>query len=345
MKMKFYTSIRNIGMFCLGLLILGACKKNIPTDQDSLGEDIVYNTKEFTPVLGRNTFYSNIVSIGQNTSQPLSFKIVNVRDLDGEPATVFNDKFPVKVWKEAYTGLEKSIAEIEAKRKIEYRPLLEILEHSGNINFWGQSARSAFVKAQPDSGYVFDIEVSNTGGRRYLRNFKLKPFREQPYEPSIEDPITGSSSYPYTNAIVSNMIGERTGRPLGSADIRVYMNKTENTGKGTKTLTISFLDSLNNPIDPAKFNETDWPKLVHGFNPRVVDKKVVYDVAYPIPLARVETAYTLANGTAAYLVFGYRRKGNLGYLELGAFAIPFAIYEEGDWEIQFRFPHEAPKFD
>ncbi|ULT28102.1 DUF5007 domain-containing protein [Sphingobacterium sp. E70] len=66
----------------------------------------------------------------------MTFKIVNARDIDGQPTTLFDDKFPVKIWKEAYTGFEKSIAEIEAKRKIEYRPILEILQKSGNINFW-----------------------------------------------------------------------------------------------------------------------------------------------------------------------------------------------------------------
>lgn len=345
MNKKFYTVIKNIGMFSAGLLMLSGCKKYIPTDQDSLGEDIVYNTTEFTPVLGRNTFYSNIVSIGQNTSQPLTFKIINVRDLDGQPATVFNDKFPIKIWKEAYTGLEKSIAEIDAKRKTEYRPLLEILEHSGNINFWGESAHSAFVKAQPDSGYVFDVEVANSGGVRYLRNFKLKPFRERAYEPTIIDPVTGSSPLPYFYAGVLNMIGAKTGRPLGPADVRVYFNKVENNGKVGKTLTVSFLDSLNNPIDPKMFNSTDWAKQIHGFNQRIVDKKVVYDVAYPIPLAPVRTDYTSIDGKLANLVISYQRKGIFGYLETCAFYTPFAIYEEGDWEIQFRFPHEAPKFD
>ncbi|WP_373564745.1 DUF5007 domain-containing protein [Sphingobacterium sp. E70] len=79
----------------------------------------------------------------------------------------------------------------------------------------GESGNSGFVKAQPDSGYVFDVELTNTGGRRYLRNFKLKPLRERPYEPSIIDPITGLSPLPYTfiTKMSSNMRGtERIGQ-------------------------------------------------------------------------------------------------------------------------------------
>ncbi|GEM62632.1 DUF5007 domain-containing protein [Sphingobacterium faecium NBRC 15299] len=345
MNIKFYNPLKQVALFGLGLFVLASCKNNIPDDIDSLGQDIVYSNNEITPILGRNTFYNNLVSIGQNTSQPLTFKMVNIRDIDGQPATIFNDKLPVTVWKESYNGLEKSIAEINAKRKTEYRPILEVLEHSGNINFWGESANAGFIKAQPDSGYVFDIEVSNTGGRRYIRNFKLKPFRERPYEPSIIDPITGLSMLPYTwPQNMRNMLGNRTKKPMFNSDVNVYFNKLESKGAGSSTLTISFLDSLNNPIDPAKFNATNWEKLVHGFKHRFENKKVVYDVAYPIPLAPIETDYA-PNGREAYMQFKYRRIGNFGQLEDCYFGFYFAIYEAGDWEIQFRFPNESPLFD
>ncbi|MDH5828166.1 DUF5007 domain-containing protein [Sphingobacterium faecium] len=347
MNMKLYRSIRQVVLCGLALLALTSCEKYIPTDQDSLGEDVVYSITDFQPVLGRNTFYNSIVNVGQNTSQPLSFKIVNVRDVDGQPATLFNDKFPVKIWKGAYTGFEKSIEEIESKRKTEYRPLLEILEKSGNINFWGESGSSGFIKTQPDSGYVFDIELNNTGGRRYLRNFRLKPLRERPYEPSIIDPITGLSPVPYTyvSQLSGNMRTDRTNSAMFYSDIRVYFNKLESESKGSKTLTISFLDSLNNTIDPKKFSSTDWEKLVHGFKHRFENNKVVYDVAYPIPLTAMATEYTDVTGNNAFMQFKFRRKGDFGIVEDNYFGLEFAIFEEGDWEIQFRFPNESPKFD
>lgn len=344
--MKILQSAKQLLMLGMGLFMLVSCKKYIPDDQDSLGSDVVYNTNEFTPLLGRNTFYNNIVNIGQNTSQPLSFKIVNVRDIDGQPATLFDDKFPVKIWTKAYSGYEKSIDEIESKRKIEYRPILEILEKSGNINFWGQSVNSNFVKAQPDSGYVFDIEISNTGGRRYLRDFKLKPYRERAFEPSIMDPVTGLSPLPYTHpASTTNLFGERTNLLVFPSEINVYFNKLERKGTGSRTLTISFLDSLNRPIDVKKFAATEWDKLVHGFNHRFENGKVIYDVAYPIPLAPIKTDFTSEDGGAAVMNFKFRRKGQFGFLEDCGIQMPFAIYEEGDWEIQFRFMYETPRFE
>lgn len=332
--------------FGMGLFMLVSCNKYIPNDQDSLGTDVVYNTQEFMPLLGRNIFYNNIVNIGQNTSQPLHFKIVNVRDIDGQPSTLFEDKFPVKVWKGAYTGEEKSIAEIESKRQIEYRPVLEILEKSGNINFWGQGVNSNFVKAQPDAGYLFDIEVSNTGGRRYLRDFKLRPYRERAFEPSIMDPVTGLSPLPYTHpSNTTNLFGERTNLYIFPSEINVYFNKLESKSSGSRTLTISFLDSLNRPIDVKKFAATEWDKLVHGFNHRFENGKVIYDVAYPIPLAPIQTDYTSAGGSSAVMNFKFRRKGQFGTIEDCGIRMPFAIYEEGDWDIQFRFTNETPKFD
>jgi len=345
-KIQIIRSVRQLLLLGTGLLGLASCKKYIPDDIDSLGKDVVYNIKEFTPTLGRNLFYVNTVNVGQNTSQPLTFKLVNIRDIDGQPATVFSDKFPVKVWTKAYTGEEKSVEEIEAKRKIEYRPVLEVLEKSGNINFWGSAVNSNIVKAQPDSGYVFDIEVSNSGGRRYIRDFKLKPFREKPFEPLLMDPVTGQIPLPYTFPYqVYNMRGQRTDLFIGNSEVLAYFHKTESKGKGSKTLTISVLDSLMKPIDVKRFSATKWDKLVHGFNHRFENGKVIYDVTYPMPLANIKTDYSNVDGTAAVMDLRFRRMGPFGVLEDCGIVMHFAIIEEGDWEIQFRFTGETPKFD
>ncbi|GHE23385.1 DUF5007 domain-containing protein [Sphingobacterium griseoflavum] len=326
---------------------LFGCTKYIPDDRDSFGEDISYNVTEFSPTIGRSTFYNDIVSVGPNTSQPLTFRIVNLKDADGQPvSTLFSDKFPVKVWRQMYDGTESSIEEIEAKRVVEYRPILEILEHSGNINFWNAGS-SSYIRTQPDSGYTFDVEVSNSGGRRYVRGFRLKPQRERPYEPTDVDPETGLSLSPHGFAsYVRGMLGQRTRGGIPASAIRVYIRKLENMPATTsKTLTLSFLDSLLNPIDPRNFNDTDWAHMVHGFNRRIEDNKVIYDVAYPIPLTRVETRYTSVGGEMARLDIGYRQRDVFGDIVRASFGYNFRIFEEGHWEIQFRFMGETPAFN
>ena len=97
----------------LGALSFSAFKSFIPESIDALGDDVNYMVKEYTPTLGRKTIYENAANVSNTSSLPLTFKLVNVRSVDGAPATELTDKFPVKVWKENYTGEETSIAEIE----------------------------------------------------------------------------------------------------------------------------------------------------------------------------------------------------------------------------------------
>lgn len=324
------------------LLVTPSCKKNLPDARLTLGNDAAFTTVTYEPVLGRNTLFTGNFNVGNSSlSQPLDFKIINLRRKNGDPAPELTENFPTLVWKQPYLGDEKSIEEIEAKRKIEYHPLFEIREHSGQFLVWAGS-NSRIIKVRPDSGYVFDVEVSNSGGRRYFRDFKLKPFRERPYEPSNLDPITGNATNTAINAsIVSNIKGARTSRNMGGGDVSVYFNKT---GNG-KSLTFKFLDSAQNVIDPNLFATTKWESLVHGFKMVKTNTEVKYEVAYPIPLITYQTRYTTPSGERARAIFRYERLGFGGIREEANLGIDFSIFEEGSWEIIFQFRNESPKFN
>lgn len=326
-------------------LMFTSCKSFLPSDMDALGDDVNYTVREFTPTLGRKTIYEGPAHVGNSSTLPLEFKIVNVRTVDGASATELTDKFPVKVWKEAYTGLEKSIEEIEAKRAIEYRPIFEISKSSGDIMFWN-FGNSNWIRTQPDSCYLFDVEISNSGGRRYERNLSLKPFKERPYEPSQYNAVTGlSPNAALSPSIVSNMVGEETGDYIFSSNVQVFVFKdVENTAPGG-SLSISVLDSLNQPIDVLNFKDTDWGNMIHGFNPVFENNKVTYQVAYPIPLIQYPTAFTNSDGSRAQIRLQFNRVGFGGFLTEAVLGFDFAIYEEGHWEIQFRFRGETPKFN
>lgn len=327
------------------MLTLFSCKKLLPENMDALGDDVNYTTREFNPTVGRNQVWENALSIGRNSTLPLEFKLINIRDKDGEPATEMTDKFPIKVWKKSYSGEEESLAEIEAKREIEYRTIFEIDKHSGTPMFWNYG-NSGWIKTLPDSSYTFDVEISNNGGRRYIRGLKLKPYRERPYEPSIYNEETGIAVNSYVHPSQTNsMYGDRTGSLIFGSDIQVFFYKDEKNTSETSTLTFSVLDSANNYIDVKNFSKTDWEHLVHGFNPVFKDKKVTYEVAYPIPLIKYETQYTNTDGSRARAHFKYNRIGYGGLLEEAVLGLDFAIFEEGHWEIQFRFRNESPKFE
>jgi hypothetical protein len=340
MKMKNKYLYASFCVLLSAILVMTACKKYLPDARLSLGADSQFTTTIYQPVLGRSTLFSDNFSVA-SSSLPLTFKIVNMHRFSGDAAPELTENFPVLVWKQPYLGDEKSLAEIEAKRTIENHPLFEVREHSGQFLMWAQ-AKSDFVKVAPDSGYVFDVEMSNSGGRRYFRNFKLQPFRERAYEPSDLNAVTGQASNGIIiPSIFSNIRGERTNRFLSATEVQVLFNKKNSTGN---SLTFRFVDTLFNTIDPNKFAKTQWATVVHGFNMAKTTDAVSYDVAYPIPLAAYTTPYTTPNGQQARAVFRYDRQGFGNVLESAQVGMNFNIFEKGDWEIIFWFKTERPKF-
>lgn len=322
------------------LVLIQSCRKNLPEPNLTIASNTQYTQYAYQPVLGRNTLFSNNFQFG-NSSRPLDFKIVNMRRFNGDEAPELTTLYPVSVWKEIYNGTEKSLAEIEAKRTVENHPLFEVRPHSGEFIMWS-AANSNMVKAQPDSGYVFDVEVSNSGGRKYFQNFRLLPLRERPYEPSPLDPVTGQGTTESVSPSAVNIVGERTGQPLNTRDdVQVLFRKT---GNGN-TLTFKFIDTLSNTIDPNKFATTDWANVVHGFDMVKDASKVTYDVAYPIPCSTYPTRYTTGSGNQARAIFKFNRQAFGNVLQECYVALNFNIFEKGDWEITFWFKRDKPKFD
>lgn len=325
------------------ILIFISCKKYLPEDRETVGPDSQFTKTSYEPVLGRNTLFSDNFYEG-STTFPATFKIVNPRRRNGDAAPELTDIFPVTVWKKPYIGDEKSLAEIEEKRETQYRPLFEMFPNSGQLVMWAE-AKSNFIRTQPDSGYLFDVELTNSGGRRFYRDLVLKPLKERPYEPSNYDPINGQS---LSNGISSARIrikGVGKERYLSRADVDVFIRKRTDEKTGANTLRFMFLDSLYHPMDPKLFSSTDWDHLVHGFNMRISDTDVVYDVAYPIPLAEVPTRYTAPGFSGfASVNFTFPRLGFGGFRDDGLIGLDFAIYEPGDWEIVFAFKTDTPKF-
>ena len=337
--------------FVIGLAM--ACTKNLPDPYLSFGSDMLFTQKTYKPTLGRNTLFSDNFSAG-SSSLPLDFKIVNLTRHNGEPAPELMGYYPVLVWKSPYLGNEESLEEIEAKRVFENHQLFEIRKHSGQFLVWS-AANSNFIKAQPDSGYVFDVEVSNSGGRKYFQDFRLIPTREVEYEPNPNgyDPVTGQAvSTVIAPSSVSNIRGATTGSKLEASDIRILMERANKDDQalippyeGAYSLKIKVVDSLFNPIDLNKFNTTDWKNLVHGFDMKFMNDSVIYKVAYPIPLTNIPTRYTTGDGNSARTTISYTRQGFGNIKEDAFFSFDFKIFEPGDWVITFRFIDEIPKFD
>jgi len=313
-----------------------ACKKNFPSDLDSFSLDMNFTTLVYQPFVGRTTEFAGNFNNGQS-SLPLHFKLTNVRTYEGKEAPELLKLFPVKIWKSRYSGLEKSIAEIEAKREIVQRPLWEIEEHSGVLTMHDAS-NSTLLKTFPDSAYFFDIEVSNNGGRRYFRDLKLVPNKEQATIPYQSE---SSSAHP---SLMLNMVGNLTNKFIRTQDVNVWFNRK---GDGN-SLTFKFLNPDLSLIPLNKFNLTDWDGLVHGFNKRFADDmtSVTYDLAFPVPLVRtIPTDYTTATGALAFSRFSFDRISSGNFKIVSALELEYAIFQEGDWEIVIYFNDEAPEFE
>ncbi|MGX5817750.1 DUF5007 domain-containing protein [Chitinophaga lutea] len=340
-------TIRGITLLAMAAA-LQACIK-VPADVDFLSSQASYTKTVFEPVLGRTTLFpeepGTVLFNSDNSTLPLTFKLLNFRDSKGDSAEIFYKTFPVSVWRQAYTGDETTREEIEKKRTLEHHRLFELREHSGQFVMWAPEnpAYLNSIRQQPDEGYTFDVEVSNSGGKKIIRGMQLKPMRSRPFEPSGIDPVTGNSlGYPSVNSIYG-MVDVHSQTSIGSGDVNVvFYKEPESTAR---RLSIEFRDTAYRPIDPKLFAATKWEELVHHFGTAKFESdKVVYEVAYPIPLTRRVTRYTDAGGSRAALKIGYDRIVGGFLRQQAAMTLNFAIYEPGDWKIVFWFRGANPDF-
>jgi len=351
-------------LLLLLVLFLGAgCKKilNLPDEKDYLSNNINYANKVFEPVLGRTVLMGDFSA--DNSTFPMQFEIVNARFGNGRPVT---DLFQVQktwVWTSAYDGYEKSLAEINAKRRLEEHPMFEV-RSSGQFILWASSNNALIAPRPADSSNrvqdirFFDLKVKNSGGETILRDFQIKPWRERLYEPSNDiNPYTGAvardprdpnnpTKRDYLTPSFSNIIGAVSNTALRNDDTRkdivVYIRPFK--GGSGHSLRFVFLDKDSTAINPLLFNETKWDYLVHGFDRQITSGYVQFEVAYPIPLVQLATTYA-PNGSQASSTFSYSRRGFGGQRTTANIGMNYNIYKEGNWEIVFHFRRENPKFE
>ncbi|WP_185214216.1 DUF5007 domain-containing protein [Sphingobacterium mizutaii] len=361
--MKIKNSIRLLCLFIGSYGLFTACSKmyDLPEDRDFISENINYIIKILEPTLGRNNVFTSLSE--DNSTLPMKFEIVNARYGDGRPVTDLFTKVQTYEWIQEYDGKEKSLAEIEAKRRLVEKPAFEV-DSNGRMILWA-GATNAIIKPRPVDTVLktqdirfFDLKVQNSGGTQIIKDFQFIPWREIPYFPSTDiNPYTGGKAPDPLRpkdttrqdyiipSFLNNVIGERTQLPLVNnniqKDVVVYIRPFSG-GKGN-SLRFKFMGADGKFINPVKFNETRWDFLVHGFNKVMTPEYVQYDVAYPIPLTPYRTDFSDAGG--AHVSFSYSRLGFGGGRTVGQFGLNFAIYKKGDWEIVFHFRNQNPKFE
>lgn len=363
---------------------------NLPDEKSYLSTEADYTVKSFNPILGRTTVLNggNIFN-PVNSSFPITFTIKNPRFGDGRDASDMLAVKPTLVWTQEYTGKETSLEQIEAKRHLENHPMLET-RGNGDLVLWytanKNNIRPRDTIVYPQDERFFDIKITNSGGSRTITNLSMAPFIDQPYYPVGDyNTITGERNtttpgghiitYNYPD-VLSGIKGETTNQLMSDPRnkttglvylyIRKFVDKpgdpTNEAAKGHR-LRIKILDKDSVAIDPTKFNTTRWQDQIHGFKkdgtpggdvyPPVGDNGgyVEYNVAYPIPLAKIPTKFTAGGvnntlgGDFAQINLTYSRQGFGNITEIGRITQNFGIYEQGDWEIVFHFKTVNPKFE
>lgn len=361
------------------VIAFSGCRKifNLPDEKNYLSTQADYTRKEFDPIMGRTTNYNNIFN-SSNSSFPMTFEIKNPRFGDGRDASDMIAIKPTLVWTQEYSGKETSLAQIEAKRKLENHRMLE-LRGSGDLVVWN-TTKSTILKPRdsvvmPQDRRYFDVKVSNSGGTRTIKNLNLYFNIERPYFPDADyNYVTGKQNtalpgggQPVRNfANIDNIrnatnnlfMDNSTTRGIVYVYIRKFTDPTGNAAAIGHRLRIKFLDKDSVAIPPFRFNATKWLEQVHGFTadgskPGFEQNNIYteYNVAYPIPLARIPTKYTSggvsnqSGGDRAHAEFSFTRTGFGNVRETGRLLIDFSIYEPGDWEIVFHFKTANPKFE
>jgi len=354
------------------VVAFSGCRKifDLPEEKDYLSTRANYNgDKTYYFRLGRTELRSNVFN-PDGSNFPMTFEIRNPRFGDGRDASDMLQVKPTLVWTGEYNGLEKSLAEIEAKRKLEDRPMIEV-RGSGDLVFWNTTSRALkprdSVVLPQDIRYI-DMKITNSGGTKIIKDLAIIPEIDIPYWPDADiNLITGkpntqnvnSKVRVYNRPALSNIIGETTNQQINGDQastglVYTYIRKFTDDPNGHR-LRIKFLNRDSVAMNPGLFNETKWENQVHGFNEAgtapgyVINSEYVeYNVAYPIPLARVPTRYTngglQGSGDAAHLEFRYSRIGFGGTRQTSTIFQDFRIYEKGDWEIVFHFKTVNPKF-
>lgn len=329
------------------LLAMAGCYKSlVPKEQDYFSNNLSYSKTDFQAILGRTNVSAFIFNADYST-QPLSFDIENVRHADSTAAPELLQKIPVREWKGYYSGMEKSVAEIDAKRYTDQRPILDIRPHSGEVFFWNTDS----TKVKPGI-YYFDIRVKNGGGQKIFKNMILDVRLPHPYDPYEYNDITGirmaanqgGMLHPDNVSGVSDMLN----RNLPRDSINIHFIKTGNQGN---TVSFMFFDKDSLPIPLSRFNTMQWDSLQYysnttglnvpfAFNRKMNSDstKVTFDITNPYPVL----ADVSGGSDKAAIAFTYNRV-HFGQRVNANISFSFFIYDPGEWTVVFKF-HLNPKF-
>src|SRR5687767_8390789 len=144
-------------LFFAVVVVLAAwgCKKDVI---GYLSDKLLYRSNPFTAVKGRVSTSAPLEADG--STQPLSVKLLDVRDNTGKTATGLTTEYEIAVYKAEIRATDTTLAQLAAKLGTGmYKPF--------NVNNIGGRMEVTPASVYVDTGmYEFDIEVSNVRGTK-----------------------------------------------------------------------------------------------------------------------------------------------------------------------------------
>lgn len=204
-----------------GTMLMGACTK-IPLE-GSIAPDISYKNRKQYAISGLEQNIGNFQA--SNSTLPLIFEIIDVRELDGGNIDALKESIPVVRYKEPIVGNETP-EELILKTDTVLTPAVSINQHTGQLEILEGNKILA-------GEYHFDVRVSNQSGSKILQDALVIDFKE--FE--VKSWSAGMLKQPEIERVGDSpnqirFIGHLNGVPL--AGDQIDFTKTRSAGfKGT----------------------------------------------------------------------------------------------------------------
>lgn len=268
--------------YIFGIMLLGsvvACKK-IPTGFQS--DAIRYKDNELLAKRGLILYQSDRINADGSTP-PYSFKMLNLRGVDGSPAPKeFTTPYQILTFKEGLSfdaATDTTVAQLNAKRETKTVPPMSFNEVSGQLTF-----NKASINL-PLGRYTFDIQFTNPTGTKVFPSLA---------NINVVDPTT-DDLFAITDD-VANAFNDATGAvtPLKNPVVTC----TRISADGARVI-LKMVDKNNKPFNPRTgeiIQRGDRPVFENyaKFNPVTKnDTSMICDFEVaPFPLAKYVTPTT-----------------------------------------------------
>ncbi|MBO9153676.1 DUF5007 domain-containing protein [Chitinophaga sp. GCM10012297] len=297
---------------CLALLggVLYGCRK-VELQDGYIADTIRYKDKIITLETGRDIMKGDLIL--DRTTGPVTVELVDIHTKDGKPAPEMLQEVDAVEWKEEFTGQEKSLEELEAKKQIVKRPVFEINKSDGRLIFRKESY-------DMEAGvYMIDVKVTNGAGSRILKD-------------AVEVNVVKGKDFEYRNdyawIVCADYDWDNCAPYFDSVNITIESFKYMGPGS---MMTWKFKDPNGNLMDPSKFPEGSKQKgkrledFVFAY--RKFSDRLEYDCAFPFNAGSSPREFE-------WWVPGSSFGRNDRYDMFSA--VFFQIFRPGKWEIVWR---------